>query len=519
MPSRGAVSACVLLLTTATLLGCVGAERPLTQSPVAVAHPFSHADRRSSDAAVANTKQCASGSRHDKRPRRQPGGDSGPVVQLSFESTDTENELTPDKAVAVALAANPDLKSAQQQVAHASAVLDGFHAERFPQVRVSERYAVTDNPNQVFAFLQNQARLRLGGADLATAEHLLNNPATTNNFHTQLALEHSIYTGGRRSAQTQAAELRRDASESALAAVQNELVFQVIEAYYRLLQSRELVQVRREAVAQVERHLDDVRARHRAGTAVNSDVLSVQVRLAEVQELLISARNQTKLAWAVLENVVGASFAGWTLPETVPEAQWAADFDHVETAVAEALQARPEVFQLEREINAAEHDVRAAQAGKYPNVDFLGSYDVYTGDLSEGNASFFVGLAVGLNLFDAGRTKSAERQARAQVGRLRAQSERLFLDIELGVRRASLQLDDARQRAEVTRSAVSHAQASLREIEARYRGEMSTLTEMIDAQVALSNARVRDVQARADVEVARSALARAVGRLVDAFRG
>ena len=54
---------------------------------------------------------------------------------------------------------------------------------------------------------------------------------------------------------------------------------------------------------------------------------------------------------------------------------------------------------------------------------------------------------------------------------------------------------------------------SLREIEVRYRGQMTTITQLIDAQVALSNTRVRHTNAQADVEIARAALERAIGRL------
>ena len=64
-----------------------------------------------------------------------------------------------------------------------------------------------------------------------------------------------------------------------LAALQNQLVFRVAEAYYRVLQARELVEVRGEAVAQVEQHLEIVASRFRNETAVQSDVLTVEVQL------------------------------------------------------------------------------------------------------------------------------------------------------------------------------------------------------------------------------------------------
>jgi outer membrane protein TolC len=96
---------------------------------------------------------------------------------------------------------------------------------------------------------------------------------------------------------------------------------------------------------------------------------------------------------------------------------------------------------------------------------------------------------------------------------LQAEHRRLLLDIELEVRRSNLQLNDAQARLKVADETVGQAQESLREIEVRYQGQTATITELVDAQVALSNARVRRTNAQADVEIARVALQRALGRL------
>ncbi len=102
----------------------------------------------------------------------------------------------------------------------------------------------------------------------------------------------------------------------------------------------------------------------------------------------------------------------------------------------------------------------------------------------------------------------------ARVREIEAREQRLVLDVELDVRRAYLQLNDAEERLKVTTQAIGQAEESLREIEVRYRGQTATITELVDAQVALSNARVRRTNAQADLEIARASLERAIGRLV-----
>jgi outer membrane protein len=340
-----------------------------------------------------------------------------------------------------------------------------------------------------------------------------NTPATIDDFHTQVLAQQTVFSGGRRGAEFRAAEADVQAADLDLAALENELIYRVAEAYYRLLQARDLVAVRREAVAQVERHVEIVQVRYRAETAVKSDVLSVEVRLAEVRESLLRAENDLELAWTVLENVVGRRFDPRILPEAIPPAPWSDAIDDVQGAVAEALESRPEVRQLAQRREAAAHRVDATRAGYAPQVDLTADYDVYTGDLSNGNDSFFVGVVARLNLFDAGRTAGQVREACARLQELTARQDRLLLDIELQVRQAYLRLQLAGQRLEVATQAAAAAQESLREIEVRYRGEVATITELIDAQVALTSARGRRTAAQADLQIAQAALQQAVGRL------
>jgi outer membrane protein TolC len=105
------------------------------------------------------------------------------------------------------------------------------------------------------------------------------------------------------------------------------------------------------------------------------------------------------------------------------------------------------------------------------------------------------------------------RQAEAQVHEVIARNRRLQLDIELDVRRAYLQRKDARERLTVTSLAVRDAAENLRQVESHYASQTATTTEVLAAQVALSDARVQDVQVRADVEIANAELERAIGRL------
>ncbi len=431
-----------------------------------------------------------------------------PVIEelpAAVVASDPNGELTLLGAIEMSLAASPDLASASGQLAIADATLERARAEFYPKLGVSEQYGVTNNPVGAFSFQLNQAKLSLA--------QNFNDPNVTDDFHTQLRLQHRIYAGQQRQHELHAAKAGVSAAAFNLNAVHNQLVFRVAEAYYRLLQARDLVQVRLEAVEQVEQHLKIVESRFRNETAVKSDVLTVQVRLAEVREAYISAQNQLELAWSVLQNVTGTMIQRQPLPAAIPAAPWGDHVSEAELAVAEALGSRPEIGALANQRQAAAEAVQVAEAGKRMSADLVADYDVYTGDFRTGNDSFFAGLVFQLNLFDGGRTATDVRRSMARIREIEARQRRLVLDIELDVRRAYVQLNDAKERLNVTTQAIDQATESLREIEVRYRGQTATITELIDAQVALSNARVRRTNAQSEIEIARASLQRAIGRL------
>jgi outer membrane protein TolC len=407
--------------------------------------------------------------------------------------------------IQMVLSSSPDLRAAVERVAIADATLAEARAQLRPKLNISEQYSATNNPEAALSFQLNQ-----GNFDFSRD---VNHPGTIDDFHSRLRLEHRLYEGQRRVAAESAADALQSAAGSDLAAARNELVFAAAEAYYRLLQARNFLEVANEAVAQVEEHLRIVRARFDADTAMQSDVLTVQLRYAEVREARIAAENQLILAWAILRNVTGGDIRPQPLPPNIPAAPWSARIDGLQQAIAEAIYHRPELHAINGRGQAAGEDVRRAEAGKRPAVDLLADYDVFSGDLSQANDSYFMGLVLQWNLFDAGRTASDVCRATARLRELQAEQRRLILDIELEVQRAMLGVRDAKERSEVAKCAIAQARQNLHEVEVHYQSDMSTTAQLMDAQLSLSQARVRQTTAEADLQICAAALERAMGHL------
>ena len=206
--------------------------------------------------------------------------------------------LTLQDAIQAAIRCNPDLRAAEQRTQIADAILARARSEFYPRLGISEDYAVTNNAAQAFMYLLEQGRF--------SPNLNFNNPGVVDDFHTQLLVQQGVYAGGRRLAETEAAAANHQATCFGL--------WQPFRTNSSFASQRHITESFRPANlrqyanipwGKIEQHLEIVRARERAETAVKSDVLTVQVRLAEANEALITARHQHDLAWAVLENVCG----------------------------------------------------------------------------------------------------------------------------------------------------------------------------------------------------------------------
>lgn len=406
--------------------------------------------------------------------------------------------LTLDEAVALALENSPDLAAAAYRVEIARAGLQQTEAAFWPRVRLGGGYAASDNPVQAFMMTLSQRDFSFNAN--------FNNPDVTDHLNGQVAATWSLYNGGRDLAWRQAARLGIAASEHSLAAARQDLVFEVTRAFHTIHKARGFVAAAAAAVGSMESNVVVATERVAAGQALKADRLDAEVRLAEAREGLVNAHNALALAETVFGNVIGLdSSASVTAVE--PAASAAEPVD-------EADAVRPEWLAARNSVAVAEKQLRAARGGYQPQVNAFASYDLDSGDARHYADSWMAGVSVRVDLFDGFLTKGQVAEARARLDVAREELRRLELALALEQKQARLNLDAAAARLETTVRAVVQAQESLQIAQDRYAEGLALLTQVLDAESALTGARQRRVAAETDYQVAVAALARARGTIL-----
>jgi outer membrane protein TolC len=331
----------------------------------------------------------------------------------------------------------------------------------------------------------------------------------TTDIYSEVVLRQLLYSGGRTQGLINQAELDLLRSHERLRRARQAVAFKVAQAFYGLLEAQALLQVQDEAVRQVRAQLEIARKRYEVGTARQLDVLKAEVQLANVQQAQVAAANRVDLARMSLNLAMGRD------PETPLAAappETPATEAETEQPAAEVIPSHPEWVQSQLALRRAEAGLRVARSLGLPEVDLRAAYNLEGGAFPPDIENWNVGVGVSLPLWDSGDRKGAMQQASARTEQSRVLQEALRQRIELDIKQAQVAIRDAQERMRVTALSVEQARQALAVEQERYRVGTGSSTEVIDAQVALTQAGANAVRAEYDHRVALAQLSYAQGR-------
>ena len=418
-------------------------------------------------------------------------------------SASTLLAATLDDCIAIALRDNPDVRAATERVQAARAALSEARSAYYPTLGSSVTYARTDNPPQAFMMMLNQRSVSM--------QSDFNNPPDTDNLALGLGLKYRLFDFGRRSLDTAMAREGSEIQQLVLQGLRNELIHQVARGYYSVLQASAYVAVQEESVQTLQESLRVANERVKAGSAVKTDVLNLDVQLAQANEDLIRARNGVRLTLAALNTAIGTNLAGSSNMPAVVELPATPPPDHEDTAV---LQDRPELQAARKGATVQQTALQKARKQYWPTVNAFGSLDWNSAVSSDFERSYLVGVMAEVDLFDGFRRQSVTTGAKAQARAAEAEVTKAANNLALDLTAASIQAGEAWERLEVARKSIANAEEALRITRERYQQGAANLPELLTAQVGLTGTRTRNVAARYDYLTALSNLQRARGELV-----
>jgi outer membrane protein TolC len=431
---------------------------------------------------------------------------SAPVLARALAAAPPEPlRVTLEEAVARAREHNPMLQAARQEVEARRGQLKEATSYFWPDLTLTEAFSRTTNPVYVFMGKLNQERF--GMMDFAIPS--LNHPAPLNNYQSRAELTVPVFTGGKLTAAYRASRLGVEAASSQSAFAVSSLEKGVTQAFLGSLLAGRAVDVMAETVKTAEAHLQQVEAMHGQGFILDSDLLRIRVFVSDMRQQKAAREADARVALAYLAYAMGYDGEVEPVGDLAREESVAPT---LEEAVEAALSGREDLRAAEIQARQAQEGVKMARADYLPQVGAMAAFEQDTETWSGHGDSWMVGVQVRLPLFDGGA-----RSGRLLTARSREfQARQAFLDLQRKVRvevtESWLRSAAASERVDVTSESEAQARETLRIVELRYKEGMASITDLLDADTALTASALTRAQAVHEQLVQRASLAWAMGK-------
>jgi outer membrane protein TolC len=340
-----------------------------------------------------------------------------------------------------------------------------------------------------------------------------------NYYNYSFSVKQPIYRGRALVTGIELGELDLEISKSAMTQTQNDIIITVHEAYYNLLKTRKFEEVAEQSLKERKSHLKDAKAYFKAGLIPKNDMLQSEVQLAGAEIELIRAQNQTIMAASRLNTLLRRPVDSEIQLEDILKFEpsnisW-------EESVHQAKKYRPELKQSEIGIEQAEKNIILTKAPYLPAVSVSANYlkqgdDLLANDypLAGGSSEVKTVMATLEWRFWAwGQSKNEMAVAKHNVKKAKESQAELLDSIILQVRDAYLAIKEFEFNIGVTEKAIEQAEEDFRINQSRYQAQLSTTTDVLDAQTRLSRARIQYFNALYNYRISLMKLAWATGTL------
>ncbi|MGA2467717.1 MAG: TolC family protein [Thermodesulfobacteriota bacterium] len=333
------------------------------------------------------------------------------------------------------------------------------------------------------------------------------------NFNT--TLYQPLFTGGLNLATYRSAKIGVDLSKETVETTKRDLVLQVRVGYFTILRAEKFLDVAQQQVKQFEAQLEVTKAFFEVGIVPKNDVLLAEVNLANAKQQQVKAANDLATAKAsfniLLRREVSIPF------EVVDLLAYKAFPLSFEQSLDEALRLRPEMKTTQLNIDQAKENVKIARSGFFPTISLTGNYsrssDWWTLERGIQSDRWIVEALATFTLWNWGNTYFKVGENKVKVTQAEDSKNQLIDSITLELKDDYLNMLVAEKNISTAEKAIEQAEENLRMNEERYKYQVATQTDVVNAVTLLAQARTNYYGALSDFNVAKAQLERAMGRL------
>jgi outer membrane protein len=395
-------------------------------------------------------------------------------------SAQTPQTLSLQQAEQIAIQNHPQIQAATQLATAAGARVTEVRSAYFPQA----------NGSLTGVDAETNSRISAGA---------LNNPIIYDRFADGVAVTQLVTDFGRTHELVKSSNLHAQAQQENVTVTRADVLLNVNQSYFAVLKAQSVLQVAEQTVKSRQLVAEQTGALQKNNLKSGLDVSFANVDLAQAQLLLIQAQNDLQASFAQLSSSLG--YSDERTFQLADEPEPPAPPKDLAPLLQEALQNRPELIRQNFDVKSAQSYATAERDLWFPTISAAGATGLapYRQDqLSSRYAA--AGFNVNIPIFNGrlynARHLEATSQANAQQQYLRDMQNRVVRD----VRTAWLNANSAFQRLSVTQQLLEQATQAFNLAQSRYGLGLSSIVELSQAQLNMTQAQITKVSAQYDYD-------------------
>ena len=371
---------------------------------------------------------------------------------------------------------NNKLKIGEQEVFSAKGDFNQTNAIFLPNISASHTAITTNSPLMAFGFKLNQATVNQSDFDPAN----LNNPSKTNMFTTTFEMQQPLINIDG-IFQRKAAKSKWEAIQMQLTRTSDYLSLETEKAYMQLQLAYKSVEVLETALKAAKENLNMANNSFKQGYLQKSDVLTVEIRVAEVENQLQYAKS----------NVVNVSeYLGFLMNEEVSSVYRPTDSLTVSLRLISNKNlsyGRADIQAMQFATDAYKQSYKADKMSFLPRLNAFGSYDLYDDKLFGADSNgYLVGVSLSWDIFQGSKRIGKTQKSRADYTKATLELEDYKSESQLELNKAKRMYQDAKNNLNLTKLALQQSEEALRIRTNRFKEGLEKTTELLMAETLFS---------------------------------
>lgn len=409
------------------------------------------------------------------------------------------DSLTLDGTIRSVLDANPAITTLEEEVNAATSRVTQARGGFLPQITGTATYTRIDPV----------VKLQLSPEGPAFQF------APNNNYDTHITLQYGLLDFGKKDATYNLAESRRLTAVDQINVTRRDLAYSAAQVYYNILFLRESIKVQDEQIASLRQHQREMEKRVEGGVSTKFDVTTTQVRITQAQNTKIDLENQLRNQQVQLARYLHKpEYVNVPVRGTFAYQPQAID---VEAALARGIENRPEV-KLARDAEAsATANLRLVEKSNMPVLGVgaqLGGKNGYQPEIDRFRPNSALVAQLSVPIYDGNKNKNQRVEAAALIRGAQSRIQDTQEQIRADVRQAANNLQSSAARYDNSLIQITQATDALTRARARYRYDVGTNLDVLDAETSLAQARLARLQAIYNYTLGQFQLKRATGEQI-----